>query len=440
MQYSLKSHLKKTVVLCAALIGSVSATSSMATGNLMGKLSETREMQLAVIKGEKLPTLLGKSAKNYSVMVLADGKLQPIPYQFDDWNERGFPYVPGGSLKVDGQEDIIDVKDELAFMLRDTGAQADATAKSAVKGKVLLELAFKENNVERYAYIVEGNSERSSKSYTHFDKDTGLIKTSTYSLQTEPGNLLSWSDMYYKGYYDGKKSILDTMKLRVKAKLGFIKATINNNLIPNEVTAVKNGPVRSLIALDASISILGVGLADAGASVTVTDQTLQFPVYLTIPKAASVLSDLNLEVSLDFNDMDGVPVRTELGPQQPVYAGDKTKGAKPEDLKIDLEHSWLSGSSGKNWDIIAFFSGKEGFKPTLDVIYKDTRFDSEADTPERFPGSHPHVGYKVTDIVYGQEIVIGIDLFFDDAFWSKDGLENSVKALRNPMPLTVAVQ
>ena len=439
MRYLL-NYTKKTIVVFFALISMLLSFTATATNNLLGNLSETREMQLIVLKGATLPALLGKNAKNYSVMAVSGGKLAPIPFQFDDWNVRGFPYVPGGTIKVEGQEDIIEAKDELAFMLRDTGAQAEAALKSAVAGKVVLELAFKENNVERYAYIVEGNTERSDKSYTHFDSKTGLIKTSKYSLQTEPGNLLSWSDMYYQGYHDGKKSILDTMKLRVKAKLGFIKATINNNLIPNEVSAVKNGPVRTLIALDASISILGVGLADAGASVTVTDQTLQFPVYLTIPKAASVLSDLNLEVSLDFNDMDGVPVRTELGPKEPVYTGDKTKGANPEDLKINLEHSWLSGSSGQNWDIIAFFSGKEGFKPTLDVIYKDSRFDSKADTPERFPGSHPHVGYKVTDIVYGQEIVIGIDLYFDDAFWSKDGLENAVESIRNPMPVTVIAQ
>ena len=439
MRYLL-NYTKKTIVVFFALISMLLSFTATATNNLLGNLSETREMQLIVLKGAKLPSLLGKNAKNYSVMAVSGDKLAPIPFQFDDWNVRGFPYVPGGTIKVEGQEDIIEAKDELAFMLRDTGAQAEAALKSAVAGKVVLELAFKENNVERYAYIVEGNTERSDKSYTHFDSKTGLIKTSKYSLQTEPGNLLSWSDMYYQGYHDGKKSILDTMKLRVKAKLGFIKATINNNLIPNEVSAVKNGPVRTLIALDASISILGVGLADAGASVTVTDQTLQFPVYLTIPKAASVLSDLNLEVSLDFNDLDGVPVRTELGPKEPVYVGDKTKGANPEDLKINLEHSWLSGSSGQNWDIIAFFSGKEGFKPTLDVIYKDSRFDSKADTPERFPGSHPHVGYKVTDIVYGQEIVIGIDLYFDDAFWSKDGLENAVESIRNPMPVTVIAQ
>ncbi len=423
------------VILLAT--GSVTA---QAAANLIGDLSETREMQVMIIKGAKLPSLLGKTSDNYSIMAVSGDALVAIPFQFDDWNERGFPFVPGGTLKVDGQEGIFEDKDELVFMLRDTGPQADKALKAAVEGKIISELAFKENGVERYVYVVEGNAQRSDKSYTHYDMKTGLIKTSKYSQQVDPDNLLSWSDMYYEGYHGGKKTILDTMKLRVKAKLGFIKATINNNLIPNEVSAVKNGPVRSLIALDASISILGVGLADAGASVTVTDQTLQFPVYLTIPRAAAILSDLVLEVSLDFHDMDGVPSRSELGPKEPVYAGDKTKGANPEDMKVDLEHGWLSLSSGEKWDIIAFFSGKEGFKPTLDAIYKDSRFDEKADTPERFEGSHPHLGYKINDIVYGQEIVIGIDLYYDDAFWEKDGLESAVEQLRNPMPMTVTAQ
>ena len=433
---SIKNGLCGLALISSACVPVVAQSSS----GLIGVLPETRDMQLMIIKGAATPSLLGQKSSNYSIMAVSGGALVAIPFQFDDWNVRGFPFVPGGTIAAEGKEGIIEEKDELAFMLRDTGPQADDAIKAAVSGKIISELAFKENGIERYAYVVQGNSERSDKSYTNYDIKTGLIKTTKYSLQVDPDNLLSWSDMYYEGYHGGEKTILDTMKLRVRAKLGFIKATINNNLIPNEVSAVKNGPVRSLIALDASISILGVGLADAGASVTVTDQTIQFPVYLTIPKAAAILSDLQLEVSLDFHEMDGVPVRSELGPKEPVYAGDATRGANPLDLDLDLEHSWISGSTGENWDIIAFFSGKEGFKPTLDILYKDSRFKSDIDTPERFKGSHPHVGYNVKDVVYGQEIVIGIDLFFDDAFWSKDGLEGAIHMLRNPMPLTVTAQ
>ena len=433
MKYFLES--KRCVVGLVAAV--VVSSPIVAAPQLQGELPETREMQLVSIKGDRTPALLNKESKNFSVMAVSGDKLVPIPYQFDDWNIRGFLYVPGGTTAIEGEEGIIEPQDELAFMLRDTGSQADESIKAAVSGKVITELAFIERGIERYAYVVEGNTTRSDRNYTHYDMKTGLIKTTKYSLETDPDNLLLWGDMYYESYKNGKKSLLDTMKLRVRAKLGFIKATINNRLIPSEISAVKNGPVRSLIALDASVSILGVGLADAGASVTVTDQTLQFPVYLTIPKAASILSGLTLEVSLDFHDLDGMKVRTELGPKEAVIAGSARTGADPDDLKIDLEHSWLSGSTGEGWDIIAFFSGKADFKPTLDVIYKDTRFDADEDTPERFDGSHPHVGYDVTDIEYGKEIVIGIDLFFDDYFWEKDGLENAVEMIREPMPLHV---
>ena len=436
MKYFLTSkYCMAGLVAAAVMPGQVAAAPQ-----LKGELPVTRAMQVYSVKGEQTPALLNKASEDFSIMSVSGDKLVAIPYQFDDLNKRGFLYVPGGTNTVDGKEGIVEPQDELAFMLRDTGPQADAAIKAAVSGKIISELVFKEKGVERYAYIVEGNAERSDRSYTHYDIKTGFIKTTKFSLETDPDNLLVWEDMLYEDYKGGKKSLLDTMKLRVRAKLGFIKATLTNSLIPSEVSAVKNGPVRSAIALDASVSILGVGLADAGASITVTDQTLFFPFYLTIPKAASILSGLSLEVSLDFNELDGAKIRSELGPKEPVIAGSKKLGADPEDMKLDLEHSWLSGSTGEGWDIIAFFNGKEGFKPTLNTIYKDTRYDSDLDKPERFKGSHPHVGYDVSDIAFGDEIVIGIDLYFDKHFWEKDGLENAIEMIRNPMPLEVIAQ
>jgi len=434
MQYF--STLKRVYLGLSLLMVVVSPQVTSAT-ELVGELPETREMQVIVINGDQTPKLLNQKSDKYSVMAVSGDTLVPIPYQFDDKNERGFPFVPGGTLKVDGVEGVIEPQDELALMLRDLGSQINGATAPLSAGTMVSELAFVENGVERYAYIVEGNSQRSDRSYTHYSLETGLMKTTKFSLQTDPDNLLIWGDMFYEGYEGGTKTILDTMKLRVRAKIGFIRATLTNSLIPSDVVAVKNGAVRSLIALDASISILGVGLADAGASVTLTDQTLQFPVYLTIPKAAAVLSKLSLEVSLDFNDMDGAKVRTELGPKEPIIAGDKNNGGNPEDYGIDLDHSWLSLTTEKDWDIIAFFSGKTGFRPTLNALYKDSRFNEDEDTPERFDGSHPHVGYLVDDVVYGESIVIGIDLYFDNAFWAKDGVESAVEMLRNPMPFTV---
>jgi hypothetical protein len=288
--------------------------------------------------------------------------------------------------------------------------------------------------VAGYAYLVSGNVQRSDQHYTYFDRETGKVETEKYTLDIDPDNLLSWSDMKYKDFKPGH-SLIDTMKIRIKARVGFIKATINNNLIPNRVIAVKNGPVRTIIEVDASISILGVTLGEGGASVTISNQSVQFPVYATIPKAAAMLSDLNIGIALDFHNLEGAKVRTALGPQEPIIAGGG--GSDPKDHGVTLENDWLAGSTGNGYDIVAFFQGSESFKPSLDFQYEDAGRGATEDTPERYEGGHPQVGYYVSDIPSGRDIVVGVNLFFDDSLWKGDSVEDAISEIKNPAVITL---
>ena len=243
-------------------------------------LSPAQQIEVIVIRGEQLPKILSQSMADYSVMAVAGDRLAPIPFQFDDVNEHGFLYAPGGILKVAGTADIFESQDQLAFMLKDTGIQATPAILQTVSGEVVSEIVLGEAEHARYAYLVAGNAERSEKTYTHFDRETGLIKTTSYSLQVDPDNLLVWGDAKFNSFAENR-TILDTMKIKIIAKLGPVKATLNNKLIPNEIVAVKNGPVRTIIEMDADISILGINLVGAGASVTITENTLQVPVFAT---------------------------------------------------------------------------------------------------------------------------------------------------------------
>ncbi|HEX4975443.1 MAG TPA: hypothetical protein VFV48_06130 [Pseudomonadales bacterium] len=399
-----------------------------------GELSPARAIEVSVIKGNILTPLLGKSSEIYSVMAVVDGKLQAIPFQFDDVNERGFVYTPGGKLKINGQENIIEEQDQLALMYKDTGPQASAELRNSVEGKVVAEIVLNDHGRRSYAYVLEGNPLRSPFHYTHFNKDTGLIKTNAYSLQVEPKNLLMWEDFIYQG--SEQRSLLDTMKLRVRVKMGFMKATITNRLIPNRIVAVKNGPVRSIIEMDAGLSVFGIQLATAGASVVVTENTTEFPVYITIPSAASVLADnLFIEISLDFDDLNGMAFRSELGPKEPLIAGDK-KG-NPADYKVDLEHNWLSASSRKNWDIIALFKRDPNFVATLGALYKDQSRGDDADGPERVEGSSPQVGYTAQDIPTGLSTFLGIDLFYSPDFWQGNNVEAAINEIKHHVPARV---
>lgn len=398
------------------------------------QLSPVHSRQLTIVKAAALPMLLGKAADSFSVMAVKADTFIPIPYQFDDTDILGFPYVPNGYFEIDGQEGIIEAQDELAFMLKDTGLKATREQVNTLEGNIVAELGFQVNGVARYAYVVKDNAMRSEKHYAAYDQSSGLISTDSYTLQTTPNDILIWSDLMYSGYTPGV-TIFDTMKLRVRARLGFIKATIHNDLIPTKVFAVKNGPVRSLVSVQIKIAILGIKLASAGSVMTFTEDGFTVPVFAAIPAIAATLSDLSIDVSMDFNAFDGTKIKTGLGPKTPLIAGSNA-GATPEQLKISLEDSWLTGTTGKGFDIIAFFNAQNDFKPKLEVLYRDTFWGAKPDKPERFEGSHPEIGYHIKNIPNSADLLFSIEVYFGNDFWSY-GIEKIVNEIQHPPELTV---
>jgi hypothetical protein len=225
------------------------------------------------------------------------------------------------------------------------------------------------------------------------------------------------------------------MKLRIHGRLGFLKATASNTLIPSDIVAVKNGPVRTIIEMDASVGMLGIKALELGASAVMTENTTEFPVYLTVPKAAGMLSALDIDISLDLNGMKKARYRTELGPKEPVIQGGG--GADPKDLKVDLEHNWLSVSSNKNWDIIAFFSHNEDIRVDLEVLYKDAGIGDKPDKPERFEGSYSQMGYTVAEIPTNIASTIGISLYYNNDLWQGNNVEQAAYEIQHPAPVTI---
>lgn len=425
--------LKSLLTLMSLTLVISTAHITYANTNL-NQLSPVHNRQLTIVTGSELPMLLGKSADSFSVMVVKTDTFIPIPYQFDDTDTLGFPYVPNGYFEINGQEGIIEAQDELAFMLKDTGFKATKTQINKLKGNIVAELSIQVNGVARYAYVVENNAVRSEKHYAVYDQSSGLISTDTYTLQTTPDDILIWGDLMYSGYTPGV-TIFDTMKLRIRARLGFIRATIHNNLLPTKVIAVKNGPVRSLASVKIKISLLGIKLASAGTVMTFTEDGFTVPIFARIPAIAATLSDLSIDVSMDFNAFNGTKIRTGLGPKIPLIAGSDA-GATPEQQKISLQDSWLAGTTEKGFDIIAFFNAQSDFKPKLEVLYRDTFWGAKPDKPERFEGSHPEIGYHVKNIPNGADLLFTVEVYFGNDLWAY-GLEKTLNEIQHPPELTV---
>ena len=398
-----------------------------------------RQLEVTVIKGNKIPLILGQDTSNYSVMAVRDNRLMPIPYQFDDQNIKGLSYVPGGKVPVAGTENVLDPEDELVFMYKDMGVKARQEQTQQIAGNIISEFEISEQGISRYAYLVEGNSERSGKIYAHYNFETGYLETETYSLQFDPKNILIWSDWKIKGFTGTESSpnVLDTMKVRIFAKMGFLKAKLNNHLVPAKTISVKNGPVRAIVEADVSLGLFGIDLIKGGVSTTFTAQTIEYPIFAAIPKAAGVLSDFAIDVTLDYVDLEGSRYRTQLGPEEPLITGIEVNDNIRAEYRSDLDNPWVSISTGKNWDMFFVFQTEQGFRPKLNAIYRDSSAGDKPNPPERFKGSSAELGVRLSEVPVGVETSLRYNLYFGPNLWQGNAPQNAANYIFNPASVTV---
>lgn len=397
-------------------------------------LSAARQIEVCVIKGGQLEALLGSTYSNYSLLALTgNNSLTPIPFQFDDKNINGLIHVPGGKILVDGQVGVLESQDELAFMLTDTGQKASEQILANTEGQAVAEISVKvSNDRQQYVYLFKNNPNRSSKHYTHYDQASGLLTTDKFSQQFDPKTILIWEDYFYTDFAENR-SLLDSAKIRIKIKLGLMKATLNNTQLPNKIVGVKNGPVRSAIEMDASLAVFGQDIIAAGGNITATKNSLHFAVEATTPKAAAFIRDkMVIEYSYDFNNLEGMKFTSALASEEAFIAAGSGK-AKPDLNSINLDHNWFSGSTGKGWDFIGFFQSNEAFDGNIQLLYKDRALGDKADKPERFPGSSPQIGYYIKGIPAGAKFRFGIDFYYASNFWQNNQVKPAINELENPV-------
>ena len=406
---------------------------------LFADIHPARNLEVTTVSGAKLTKLLNQPAKNYSVMAIHNGSLRPIPYQFDDINIRGLIYVPGGKLAVKGHEGIVEAEDHLAFMYKDMGSKARPEQLNSTEGQLISTLEIAEDGMQQYAYVFEGNTQRSDKRYVHYNAETGFLDAESFSMQIDPSNILVWEGLTIKGFTgtSSAPNIMDAMKARMTAKIGFIKATLHNAILPINTIAVKNGPVRSIIESDMSISMLGLDLLKAGVFTTFTAQSIEYPIFVSFPKAGKALSAFSIAITLDFVDLEGSRYRTGLGPETSLITGNKKFKKVADEYTIDFDNPWTAMSTGKNWDLIFIYTNNEAFKPELEAVYLDEEFGHDNNKPERIKGSSPEFGFKISELAFGSDAVINFNGYFGPDLWQGNNPGESAQRILNPAKVIV---
>lgn len=397
------------------------------------KISAARHAETIIIKGEDLSSIIGEQFERYSLMAVVGGNLQAIPFQFDDVNIKGFPYVPGGSISVDGSEMIMDAKDELVFMYIDSAEKLNTKNNLLKEGKIIAEIRISDGTNKRFVYLIKGNPERSKKDYVEFNDKTFSAKSEYWSLKVSPGNPLIWEELNIFSYR-GEMPLVDSMKTRIGAKLGFVSAQLTNNNIIAKIDAIKDGAVRDIVQMKTTITILGIPFAKASASYMFYSQAIETPVFANIPSAAAILTNPKIEISLDYN-VPNMQTQTALGEGRTGISDGKLSKNEAA-LAINDTHNWLAGN-GNGYGVIATFTHSDNFKPNLELIYKD---GSDEDKPERIPGSFPQVGYRARALPAGEEIFFGIKLTFSENLWQDGSAYTSANEILNPPAVRVIMK
>lgn len=383
------------------------------------------DVHLVTIGPQELNALSGLNFNDYSMQAVVNGELAPIPFQFDEKNIQGSIFVPGGGIDIAGQQNIFDAKDQLVFMLRDTGPALEKKETSHAQTDIVAELKITHGSYTGYAYILKGNDSRSPKDYSEFNQEKALFKTDHWSMQASPENFLEWTDFYYESA-PANVSMLDVMKLRVVAKV-FFTITITNDNVVAKVIAVKNGPVRDIVQLKADIVIAGIPLLDLNVGLEVTPHYLGIPAYAHIPLAAAAIKSPVIKISLDFANMPGAKSRSALGDKRESIA-DLQLAPYEERMSADKHNSWLAINSQKGFDMLAFIGTTQGDGVELGAFYEDS---DKVNKPERFPGTGPELGYTIDNLPAGDDIDFRIDLIYTGGFWDNNNPEEFAKAMKD---------
>ena len=391
-----------------------------------------RKMRVVILKGSQVKFLVGKEFKNYSLMKFIDERLEAMPFQFDDMSELGQPYTGSKGAAVKGSIGIFDENDELLFMFKDGRDKASQLALDNVEGRVVAELAVSDNGRTHYFYLVEGNAQRSDVDYIEYDPESYLIKSDRWSMQTDPENPIVWGDFFYHSFQE-KHSLLDTMKMRIGGKVGFVSLVLNNNNVIGNTLGFKDGPIRDFLEMNASVVLLGVPFMSIKMGFLVTQHNLGAPAYVDMPVIAKAIKNPLIQISLDAHQLQGALSRTALGPVEPAIAnGEVSKQEKT--MAVDADNTWLALSSQKGFDIMATFEHSENFDVDLGVLYKE----GEEDKPERYKGSDPQLGYYISNLPLGDPFFFQISLFFLDNLWGDNHPELFAKYLAKEPVATIS--
>ena len=397
--------------LLLSLFFSAGAVAAMAP-----PLSSIDAFKVIMVDGEDMPMALGESLDDLSLAAIVDNVLEPIPFQFDQYNIGGAIYFDGWEVPLAGDIKLLDATDKLLFLFKDAGSRRKPT--DLYDGQVLAEIMLKDSaGFERFVYLVKGSRLRSEEQYVRYSSELGLVETDFYQLRYNKKNHLKWDDFQATNFVGERP--LDSMKLRLNAGLvtSIAPTELNNDDLVALPTGERIGPIRTTTQLDFTMWLLKLPILKLSLQIHHYPKFVMYDVRGVIPEMRRLLlNDPSITMSLDANRLIGSTIRMANGPKEPAIVDGHISEIEEEMRKVHFtpQDNWFWVSTKRNLDIVAFLDYLGDFDEPLSPFLEDDLV--KEDPPEIFPGQLPNVGYKINSFPMRGFLGFVVSIYISDEF------------------------
>ena len=235
-KYVLKHAIVSVLMLTLTLGISFSA-------NALQPLTDIEAFKSIMVDGRDIRGALGKTIDTLSLAAIVDDELEPIPYQFDEYNEGGAIFFEGWDVPIMGTQSVLDDQDKLLFLYKDAGERK--TEEQRFDGKPLAEISVTgRDGVTRYVYLMENSRLRSDEQYVRYSSEEALVETDFYSLSYNQDNHINWKDLSITGY-EGEDNPIDGLKFRMETDvvMNLTSIRLNNKHIVATPAGERAGPI-----------------------------------------------------------------------------------------------------------------------------------------------------------------------------------------------------
>ncbi|EDY85410.1 hypothetical protein GP5015_816 [gamma proteobacterium HTCC5015] len=233
------------------------------------------------ISAQETPTAQGLDIDSLSLATVRNGKLEPIPFQFEAYDALGLIYTGSeNDAPQRGEAEQFDAEDKLVFMYRDASTERLPIEPQLEEGSIIREYTLiSQTGKPRYTYLMQDYSPRSSVEYApHYDPEKGLLTGSNYRYQVD-GEDLGRGTHYSIGETDSS-NLLDKALLELKSSIFFRMLRVNFRNEKNltlKVKAAHRGPVRNNLLLEARSTFFAIPVFRMQMQMNAYDHAMNAP-------------------------------------------------------------------------------------------------------------------------------------------------------------------